>query len=368
MAKSIRQTGGKEMKAVFDVKSIKGFLRPLQNVIAKDGTKDAYKYLLIKIKDNVMYIDGYCDFFAVEYNFDLIAGKDGKVCVDGKKFLNLMKFSKGKCSISDGENCLKIHTDSSNYKLDTMSNDEFFEQIGEVFFTPPSDGTVFDTNYLKYKINAISHCLSKDASVLAFGNIYFSNDYMIACDGGYGAVIKIKTKDLNGCMLNQYAIQCINNCESKQIGLVIKDFLYGYGDDMRFICYQETIDYPVDEIQDLINNYKAIDPILKINVVPETFSESLTRLMSVSPDEPIIINIKDSNLELSSYTLGDAGIEDIQIEGEMPESFSMALDGKMLSKMLSVFDGDIVWSAESEQDIQYFSDNELLQFFKKLKE
>jgi hypothetical protein len=356
------------MKAVFDVKSIKGFIRPLQNVVGKDGTKDAYKYLLINVKDKIINISGYCDFFAVEYNFDLIDGKDGRVCVDGKKFLNLMKFSNGKCTISDGESCLKIHTASSNYKLDTMSDDEFFEQIGEVFFTPPADGVVFDTNYLKYKINVIAHCLSKDASILAFSNIYFNNDYMIACDGAYGAVVKIKTKDLNGCMLNPYAIQCINSCESKQIGLVIKDYLYGYGDNMQFICYQETADYPVDEIQGLIDNYKKIDPVLKINVVPETFRDSLTRLMSVSPDEPIVVTIKDSNLELSSYELGDSGIEDILVEGQMPETFGMTLDGKMISKMLSVFNGDIVWSAESQQDIQYFSDNELLQFFKKLKE
>jgi DNA polymerase III sliding clamp (beta) subunit (PCNA family) len=368
MAKSIRQIGGKEMKAVFNVKSIKGFIRPLQNVIGKGGTKDTYNYLLINVNDNKIYISGYCDFFAVEYNFDLVSGEDGRVCVDGKKFLNLMKFSTGKCTISEGVNSLDIVMDSSNYKLDIMGCSEFFEQIGDVNFNSSLEGFTFDTNYLKYKINSISHCLSKDTSILAFGNIYFGKNYMVACDGAYGAVVKIKDSDLDGCMLNAYGIQCINNCDSKQINLSVAGAVYGYGDNMRFVCYQENVEYPIESIQGLIDNYKKIEPVLKINVVPETFRDSLARLISVSPDQPIVISIKDSNLELSSYSLGDAGLEDIQVEGEMPESFKIVVDGKILLKMISVFDGDIVWSAESEQDIQYISDNDLLQFFKRMKE
>jgi len=355
------------MKAVFDIKNIKGAIGSLQNAIIQSDN-EAHKYLVISVKDGAMYLGIINDFFGVNHRVDIIDGKSGKICVDGKKFLSLMKHSVGKCTISDDSNCLNIVMESSHYKIGAITYEEYESEVGlfRLLKIPEGGKTInFDTNYLKYKISCIAHCLSKDISIPVLGNIYFDDKTMLACDAGYGASTEVRSS-INGVMLNQYALHCIRNTETKNISIAShENNVYGVTDDMIFVCFGLDMSYPVSDIKRLISVFHEQKFKMKFSFSPESVINSLSRLISVADkDEDVSIKIDGSSMELAISTISE-GMEDVNIDGDA--NMNILVDGKVFGRILNGFSGDVTWYSDGENAVQFLSDGETIQFFNGLK-
>lgn len=362
-------------KIIFDISKLSDGFKPLLSTISS-ADSDAERHILLSIVDDRLCFSAYNNYFAMRYFIEYETSEDfNNICIEGKPFFDILKMSEGRCIISINKGYVGVKINRGKYKISTMNYDVFSESIKgmEKFKEIKDGGHIFNIQYLKHKIYSVINCISNDISFPALEHLYIHKNLLLSCNGGYSAITKIDTEDLDGIMINKYAINCINHITDENIRIgVLDNIVFGSSKYIEFICFLENVEeYPIDPINEIVNYHNKCysDNLFVINVaiVPDDFIFSLSRLILISDitDNSIKIDFNSKEIKMNTGKNNISGEELIELDGTIIEDMSIYVDGKMLLKMIGNYSDEIYWRSMGPNDIQYLTDGETMHCFRK---
>lgn len=279
-------------------------------------------------------------------------------------------------TITIDKNSCRIKSGRSNYKIPVLDSDVFKPAIGEL------DMDYYNVEFPKepvwvkgflIKAKSVSHCLAKESYHRDLQHIYIKDNKMIACDAVRGAVIDFENKLLDGYLIHNRIINCVENVtDSGNIFFTIQDDnFFGKTDNFIFASSLLDVEYPYDNIAPYIEGFEEK---AKYNLLLQTeeTTEKLARVLMFADSETnaVLMQFEDGVIkfivENNSYAEESVNIV-LDDEENKKQSFAIFVDGKSLRELLAQTTGEARWYSNGETSTQYIHDGELLQFFLGLK-
>lgn len=331
-------------------------LSPITNYVPSE------KYILIRNKGDRIELKAFSDI-AVASAFvscQLIEG-EGSIYVLGKHFIGLINnFESGDITFDITDNC-KITCKKSKYSLKTLSEDIPIEI--DYYSISKEQGAEINVNLFKTAFSSIQHWIGRNFDANDFQNIYFCDGKMIACSESGGGFYYFDTKNIEKLTLHKRACALINNLKNQPSISIIKENgrVYGISDNFIFVVISSD-SYPYDQFKEMVLKPLGEEKKITFKFPSDEMTEKLTRVLMFSDDyNAVRLQVRDNNLIVSARDTGEA--EEIIELSDKCENFSIDVDGKNLLESVSKFSGDICYKTNDSNDVQFLSDDCLVQFY-----
>lgn len=353
---------------------IKELLKPLILINAA-AESEYFKLLKLKAHEGEFVIQSGSESGMIEVTItDCKCNGDWEAIVVGKVFLDIVKNSTGTLELIYAESSLVVKFGRARYTIPIQENADFDDAMNISF--QASAYNSFDLERLKYKIGCISQSLAKDDMVASLKNIYIYGEYLVASDGVFGSITKYPSvSKLDKNSFNPFFTNIITSLQTDNIGICFDEervYATAYKSGVYTMCFIISSDagvYPITRISPIIKAYESVRKTGKIAAIfsPVNTAAAISRLQIFCTDDSpaiqISIDVKAGIVKMMSGTDVYVGNEEIPVEIEHGDDYSVVIDGKALAKALKVLNGDCCLCGKSEKDIQYVSDAETMIFF-----
>ena len=363
------------MKFKTSVLEIKRALAVLSPITNHNHQTLAFRYILIRQKDDVIEFKGFDDSTvgSAFISYTKLEGDTKEAYVLAKHLRGLVnKFAGDEISFTITDDSCKIAVGRSRYSLNSLDPEVAKESLEALdidyysVFVSDEDSIPIKVDKFTTAYSSISHCLSKDTSTKILQNIFFKQGKMLACDGVRGAAVEFKV-DFNDVMFHKKICDCIMSTNESEVRILIAgDRVYGGTSNSIFVSMISE-EYPIDKIWDIINNFhEDVEYPIDMDVEPDEINDKLGRILLFADGETnavgLINDTKTLKLVVNNNSSAEEYITIFKQNGE-PSEFEIYLDGKSFKEALTKSLTKTRWVAQSSDDIQYVYDGSLLQFF-----
>lgn len=294
------------------------------------------------------------------------------MCVDIQNLINLLSKFNGDINFDnpyDDDDYVLIRAGRSSYKFPLFPNDEFETLTKYEDFE--GDFSEIEVSSFRDALDCVYTSSSKDSEILSsafIGHDLAENEHCVVCSNSElgAAVIKETLSAFPQGPIPKFIVDFILKLKDvRMLEYKEKDGLFrGKVGCFEFAYRSPDIEYPWGEIKAFLEGQRACTKIFKIDKADMSKALSRISLITDNDTHAVTLNFKNNSVIINAEGPGSHGREEIPLLENVGEpGYEVTMDSIYLFNVLKEFEGNVEWTCDSPEGIQFISDGYLTKFF-----